>query len=157
MVLLGALVAALLPEYQSGYRVVHRFAGRRYYAALMILAELARAREEGKARPLSVLTRCSRIGVAETEKVLNQLRAAHWVERSEKQRWLLSCDLEKVPLQAVFSHFALDLNDWPSPQSDEEDRLIHRLKQAHGCAPRGLEVSLSALLDPASPTTQSGG
>jgi len=144
-ILLGALVAALLPEYQAGYRVIHRFNGRRYYGALLMLAELARAQAAGGSRSLRVLANLSRIGIADTETTLHTLREARWVEKTEAGQWLLACDLRQLSVQAVFDRLALNLAELPAPQTPTEAGLAERLRALHGAAGASLAVSVEAL------------
>ena len=145
-ILLGALVAALLPEYQAGYRVIHRFNGRRYYGGLLMLAELLRARAEGGARSLRVLANLSRIGIADTETTLFAMRAAGWVDKTENQQWILSCDVYRLSLQAVFDRLALNLAELPAPQGPQEAALAARLREVHGVAGEALQLSVGDLL-----------
>jgi membrane protein len=145
-ILLGALIAALLPEYQAGYRTLNRFHGRRYYGGLMMLAELSRARGTGGARSLRVLANVSRIGIADAETTLYAMRAAGWVEKTENQQWILACDLDRLSLHAVFDRLALSLGDLPPPQNDDEAALAARLREAHGATGAALGSSVAALL-----------
>jgi membrane protein len=159
-ILAGALIAAILPEYQAGYRVIHRFNGRRYYGGLLMLAELLRARQNGEARSLRVLANFSRIGIADAETTLHQMRAAGWVERSENGQWLLACDIDQLSLRTVFDRLALNLGQLPAPLNAAEARLADRLREAHAAAGECLQMPLRALLaEPAetSPTPQTHG
>ncbi len=159
-ILAGALIAAILPEYQAGYRVVHRFNGRRYYGGLLMLGELLRARQAGSGQNLRVLANLSRIGIADTETTLYEMREAGWVERTENRQWMLACDVGQLSVQAVFDRLALDLARLPAPQNEAEALLAARLREVHEAAGERLQMPLAELLKDvaqASPKPQSRG
>ena len=147
VILMGAVVAAILPEYQAGYRVIHRFPGRRYYGALLMLAELARAQREGGTRPLRVLANLSRVGIADTEFTLYAMRAAGWVEKTDNHQWLLACRLEDLSVQSVFERFAFRLSELPAPRGERDAGLVRALRDIHEEAQQGLQLPVAALLE----------
>lgn len=157
VILVGALIAALLPEYQAGYRISYRFHGRRYYGALLILAELHRAQAQGQSRSLRQLANVSAIGITEAEATLYVMRAQGWVAKTDAQRWMLSCRLEDVTLDTLFERFAFDPAALPAPADDAQAALVRELHALHAQATAALAIPVTSLLARASPGGQSGG
>lgn len=97
IVLLGAVVAAALPEWRAGRKVgVHLdklLPGPRLTIAVAVLRELAAARRLGVGVTGRTLARRVPVGLTLIEGILAQLRAARFVERTGGGTWLLSRDL----------------------------------------------------------------
>ncbi len=101
VVLLGAVVAAVLPERNLRARPLPAFPGRRLYVALLILAELVDAQREGRCRGVDVLADVARCGHGEVRDVLETLEAARVVARRDQGGWLLARAADGVALAEV--------------------------------------------------------
>lgn len=145
VVLGGALMAAVLPEFRWGSRVAPRFPGRGCYAALLVLADLGEAQRTREIRSLRRLAVVSRQNESEAEQTMEQLQAIGWVALTEDGRWVLTCRPEDLSLRDVFARFAFAAGSLPAGSSPAETRLRERLLALHGEAASRLEVPLSVL------------
>lgn len=96
VVLLGAVVAAVLPERDVLRRPLPEFPGRRVYVALLLLVELAIAQRAGGSRDVSRLSEAGRCGHGEIQALLEKLEQAGIVVRREQGGWLLARAAEDV-------------------------------------------------------------
>ena len=96
VVLLGAIVASALPEWRAGRKVGIRLdkllPGPRLTIAVAVLRELAAARHLGVGVTGRTLSRRIPVGPPLIDDILDQLRTAHFVERTASGAWLLSRD-----------------------------------------------------------------
>lgn len=110
VVLFGAQVAATLPEWRAGRLLRHGGGltqGQGLMVALGILDVLHHAVQHGSGLRLDAIARRVPVGAVLVETMLEQLRAARWVDRTAKGAWLLSRDLHLVTLADLRA--ALDL------------------------------------------------
>ncbi len=126
VVLLGAVVAAVLPERGFLRGRLPDFPGRRLYAALLMLAELVEAQRHGRGCDFGVLARASRAGHQEAGEVLARLAAARFVACSESGAWLLARSADSVRLAEVVRLFGLALPPTIEDSSDEDRCEVHR-------------------------------
>lgn len=109
VILLGAVVAAVLPERNLRRRPLPVFPGRRLYVALQIIAELVDAQREGGQRDVDVLADAARCGHGEVRELLEVLECAKIAARREDGGWLLARAAEDVLLAEVARLFAWNL------------------------------------------------
>ncbi|WP_300442688.1 YihY family inner membrane protein [Zoogloea sp.] len=109
VILLGAVVAAVLPERNLRRRPLPVFPGRRLYVALQIIAELVEAQREGGQRDVDVLADAARCGHGEVRELLEVLECARIAARREDGGWLLARAAEDVLLAEVARLFAWNL------------------------------------------------
>lgn len=109
VILLGAVVAAVLPERNLRRRPLPVFPGRRLYVALQIIAELVDAQREGGQRDVDVLADAARCGHGEVRELLEVLECARIAARREDGGWLLARAAEDVLLAEVARLFAWNL------------------------------------------------
>jgi membrane protein len=116
-VLIGAEVAAALPEWRSGRRTVGAMARRSDLLSLALgtLAELARAQNHGGGLRIEQLIDSLAADPNRMLAVLDQLKAARLVARSDNNRWILARDLEIYALYDLCRDLGLALGD-----ADEE-------------------------------------
>lgn len=107
--LLGAVIAALLPDYAMR-RATHsaRDPAATFRAALNILRVLVRAQRD--ARTLDTRRVLDQAGVSAElgEPVLDRLASGGWAARVVGQRWALTCDPDVVRLADIFERLVFD-------------------------------------------------
>jgi membrane protein len=107
--LLGAVIAALLPDYAMR-RAVHgtRDAAATFRAAVDILRVLVRA--QGDARTLDTRRVLGQAGVSAEvgETVLDRLASGGWAARVVGERWALACDPDVVRLADIYERLVFD-------------------------------------------------
>jgi len=105
VVLLGAVVAAVLPERELFRGRLPMFPGRRLYVALLMLSELVEAQRAGQSRDFDALARAARTAPEEVGDILAQLAAVRLVATAEDGSWLLARSAEGVRLAEVAQMF----------------------------------------------------
>ena len=132
VVLLGALMTATLPVFAERRRVVTPFPGCEAWAAVTILAQLARAQHSGCPRSFEALREQAPLSEHRAEDVLGKLAEAGWVSRTDEGDWVLTRAPSQIPLAEVVRRFALDVEAWKHAieTSGEEDGggIVHRLE-----------------------------
>jgi len=108
VILLGAVVAAVLPERNLRRRPLPAFPGRRFYVALLMLVELVEAQRSGACRGVEVLADVARCGHGEVREVLESLEAARMVARRDGGGWLLARAADGILLAEVGRLFCWD-------------------------------------------------
>ncbi|MGE4220854.1 MAG: YihY family inner membrane protein [Alphaproteobacteria bacterium] len=112
VVLLGAEIAAALPEWRVGLRVVETSdppPSRRLSAALGILHALLVAQRRGRGLSRRAMLRAAQVGPAAVTAALRQLIAARYVIPSERNEYLLARDLERLSLNDLYSAMGMRL------------------------------------------------
>jgi len=143
--LLGAVIAARVPDYGvTGARVGNDL-DTRLRASLAILRVLVRAQHD--ARALSTRRVLVQAGVSTEvgEPVLDRLAAGGWAVRVVGQRWALACDPDVVRLADIYRGVALDAQRGPIGASDGTIDSI--LERAAAGAAGALDVPLRTLAD----------
>ncbi|MGF1611235.1 MAG: YihY family inner membrane protein [Kiloniellales bacterium] len=129
VVLLGAEVAAALPEWRTALARERQAItpGEQLTLALALLGRLYRASQKGGALKESSLVRGLPATPAETDLMLRRLRNAGLAERSFRGRWLLARDLGGLPLGVLAKQVGLDPGPgegWPQPAEQTVARLV---------------------------------
>ncbi len=101
VILLGAVVAAVLPERSLRRRPLPAFPGRTLYVALLLLAELVEAQREGGGRRVEVLADLACVGHDEVRDVLGTLESARIAVRRDQGEWLLARAADDVLVAEV--------------------------------------------------------
>jgi len=127
VVLLGAEVAAMLPEWRAAYRRGFERAGPfdRLPLALALLWRLQQARGSGPLRRRA-LTAELPMPPAEVDLVLDKLRRHGFAVPTAGGRWLLARDLGRASLRDLLRSLDLTLErtrHWPSPVSEVLGRV----------------------------------
>lgn len=152
VVILGAEMVALLPDY-GRLRVDDAGArGWRFPDVLRVLVPLVEAQRAG--RPLELAAIAGRAGVPSelVEPVLERLAAAGWVARLSGERWTLLCNADVVTVGDVYARLQMphergaDSHDAPAVE-----RMIAQLERAVA----GVATPL-ATLAPAAPVAAPG-
>ena len=143
--LLGAVIAAMVPNYGVALARVGNDLDSRFRAALAILRVLVRARRD--ARSLDTRQVLVQAGVTTEvgESALDRLVAGGWAVRGADRRWALARDPDAVRLGDVYRGLVLDSQRRPKGGSDAGvDAIVER---AAAGAAGALDVPLSALAD----------
>jgi membrane protein len=143
VVLIGALVTALLPEFRAGTHAAPRYPGRSFYACLRMLQALAGAR--GQVCSLQQLSEAGALSLAEAESLLEEMSIARWTVRVGVEVWRLGRRTEDLKLSDVFARFAFSPLALPAAANVQDARLRERLLRAYGQASTELGVPLSEL------------
>lgn len=143
MVLVGALITAVLPEFRWGSRMAPPFPGRNTFGALLVLRELGEAQRDGRGRSGQRLAATSRQAEADCELLLERLREAAWITRNEEGEWMLARRLDDIALRDVFARFSFTPRCIPADALD--DALTQRLLALHEQAAERLSLSLADL------------
>lgn len=117
VVLLGAEIAAALPEWRVGLRVVETSEpppSRRLSAALGILHALLMAQRRGRGLSRRAMLRAAQMGPAAVTAALRQLIAARYVVPGERNEYLLARDLERLSLDDLYSAMGMRLTPPPT-------------------------------------------
>ena len=152
VILLGALIAASLPAFLERGHLSPAFPGSRAWAALDMLDVLGRAQWQGETVGFETLRRHAGLAEHAAESLLDGLREAGWVTRSEDGDWVLSRSPEQIRVRQVIERFALSPADWLSRSGSGSTVIMAgRLHAALETA----DATLASLLltDPAAPTT----
>lgn len=112
-VLIGAEIAAALPEWRSGRRVVGGMARRSdlLSLALATLAELSRAQQHGGGLRIEQLISGLTADPNRMLAVLDTMKASRLVARSDNNRWMLARDLESYSLHDLCRELGLSLSE----------------------------------------------
>lgn len=139
IVLLGAVVAAVLPERSLRRRPLPEFPGRRLYVALLIARELAQAQVEGACRSVEVLADAARVGHEEVRDILGELASEGMVARRDTGGWMLAKAAEGLPLDGLVRLFGLGLAPVAGGYSPGEERVA----QVWACLLEGVDQAAS--------------
>lgn len=129
VVLLGAEVAAALPEWRTALARERPAItpGEQLALALALLGRLHGASQKGGALKERSLVRGLPATPTEIDQMLRRLRRAGLAERSFRGRWLLARDLGGLPLGALTEQIGLDLapgDGWPAPAEQTVAGLV---------------------------------
>mgnify|MGYP000985158286 CR=1 FL=1 len=139
IILLGAVVAAVLPERSLRRRPLPEFPGRRLYVALLIARELAQAQAEGGCRSVEVLADAARVGHEEVRDILGELASEGMVARRDTGGWMLAKAAEGLPLDGLVRLFGLGLAPVAGGYSPGEERVA----QVWACLLEGVDQAAS--------------
>lgn len=146
VVLLGAVVAAVLPERKRFLGRLPDFPGRRLYVALLMLSELIDAQREGRGCDLDVLARVARTAPEEVGGVLAELADARLVACAEDGAWLLARSAEVVRLADVVQRFGWRLPPaGPDVSCPAECRAGQRYAELLAAMERAADLPLASL------------
>ena len=108
MVLLGAVIAASLPNWRGEVDPQQRAPGYQFYHALQILRALFLSLKTGEVADVPKLRKELRLGIEEIEDVLQRLSAASWVRKAAGEGWVLVRDPEQLAVADVYRLFVFD-------------------------------------------------
>jgi membrane protein len=143
VVLLGAVIAAALPSWESGGWQQQMTAGRRFYGAVRILEALHGAQRTGQGLALRQLRRQVPLGLEHIEDILDELETANWAGRVAGDGWVLTQGAEDIRLADIYRRFVFRPQDVPSERRDPAlEELLERLDGVLG---EETDLSVAAL------------
>ncbi|MBL22551.1 MAG: hypothetical protein CMM48_01490 [Rhodospirillaceae bacterium] len=154
VVLFGAELTAALPEWRSGLRQTRHGQirpARKLIAALAILRALFVVSKQGGGIHPRDLMRIAGLAPDAIAQATDILRDGKYIAKGEDGGWLLSRDLDTVPLQEIYTTFGLTLEEADFPNMKKRDwgqRLAERVDQLKAGSEEPLSLSLKELLDP---------
>ncbi len=119
-VLTGAVIAAVLPDFQSRHKLLPETPSGRIQAALRLVVALAEAQKLGVAQPLGALAEKSGQSRVGAEQMLDDMAQAGWAVRTEAGDWVLSKSAHTLSLGDVMAWLALGGGPEPDVGIDEQ-------------------------------------
>jgi membrane protein len=116
IVLMGATLTAMLPAYR--FAEGKPIPGRDFMDALMVLAVLARAQDEGKSVRLRQISSRVRVVPHRCEAALERAARLSWTARTEKDGWVLARDADALSVEEIYRTFAFDAQTWGISDAD---------------------------------------
>lgn len=149
-VMVGAIVAAALPDWRTARVGFGPGVGGRLVLALEVLARLAVARRGGVGLAAEPLARALGASGPVLNRVLDELRLGMFIAPTEDGSWVLSRDLERTALADLVHHFGLGLDMGAASDElklgDLGKRLNQYLQNAAESERTLLSVSLARLV-----------
>lgn len=153
-ILVGAVMAAALPEWRAGKMtrdgVSGLQAGPRVVIALSLLGELLEASRNGAGLRRRQLVDRVRVGSVVVESMLEQLREADWCARTTRDAWVLTRDLSEATLFDLYASLGIGVRgsarDVNGLDPVIRERCARLLDSAQASERDLLSVSLKLLL-----------
>jgi membrane protein len=145
VIVIGALIAALAPDFAIVRDTAGRARGVGFGDALATLLVLAHAQQSSQVLDLRKIARGVLLTVDQAEQLLERLAVRGWVARSGGDRYAMVCDKERLLVRDVYREFVLDGKGTPSRARSEA--LDELMKQFAAGADEALNVSLGRLLE----------
>ncbi len=149
VLLAGAVVVAVLPDWRDGVRPRPLLPGMAFVDALAVLVALAQAHDRGVPQHIAGLRRELGLGADAAEEILESLAAAGWVAPlQETGSWALTKDPAHIPLAELYRRSVFDpVRLKAVPGRDKLEPLLLAL-QAESSAALGMTVAECAELIP---------
>jgi membrane protein len=159
VIVLGAIIAAALPDYAYLRAGGQRRAGALFADALAILRALMLAQQQARILSVAQIAGLAALPRDECEGLLERLAGAGWVVAAAGDRWALGCDPERLTVAQVYREFvyqpdvllALGMSGSPDGAdmsgSDTQSALLSEISERLEAGVAGaLEVPLKRLL-----------
>lgn len=123
VILLGAVLAAVLPERKLVHAILPAFPGRDLFVAMLTLRELVGAQREGGSRTMVQLAELTAVGHEDMRMTLEVLESAGIAARLDGGGWLLARAADAVPLTEIGALFGLGAlpDSWRAGASSAAD------------------------------------
>ncbi|MFT4173737.1 MAG: YihY family inner membrane protein [Rhodocyclaceae bacterium] len=146
-ILLGAIVAAVMPDFVARRRVLPDTIGGRIHAALRMVITLTEAQRTG--RPVSPTTLARRGGLTPTrlERMLEDMRSAGWVMRTDAGDWSLTIAAERLTLGDVIMTLVVGILPDTSRHADMLDGDQRIVEHALARVQASLDTPIPQLMD----------
>lgn len=145
MILLGATLAAVLPDFSMRQRLLPATRSGRVVAVLRLAQALVQAQQQGRPADTDSLALASRQTTAQTESLLEDMRQAAWVVRTEDAEWMLCVAGDSLRVGDLLAELVLGI---PSDATGAKDMLPddrHLLESSMGQLRAALDQPVSAL------------
>jgi membrane protein len=145
VIVIGALIAALAPDFTVLRASAGRATGVGFGDVLAILLVLARAQQGPDLLELRKIARHASLTVDQTEVLLERLVARGWVARSSGERYAMVFDKERLLVADVYREFVLD---GKAPAGEEHSEPLKQLLEQFAVrADETLNLPLGRLLE----------
>ena len=145
VIVIGALIAALAPDFTVLGETARHETGAGFGGALEILLVLARAQQGPELLELRKIARHASLTVDQAERILERLVARGWVARSSGERYAMVVDKERLLVADVYREFA---PDGEAPEARGRSGPLKRLlEKFEACADGTLNLPLGRLLE----------
>jgi len=133
VVLLGATVAAVLPDFAGRHRVLPETPAGEMVAAVRLTRCLIEAQRHGRQARLPFLAEASRLTQLRTESMLEEMRIAGWAVRTEEGAWMLCVAAEAITIGDLVARLFVGIKDVEvrDPLIRPDDRQLLRAMVAH--------------------------
>jgi len=145
VVVLGALIAALAPDFAVLRHVRKRPSGASLAEPLAMLLVLARAQRDAELLDLRQIAEHASLTGDRAESLLGRMAARGWVAQSSGDRYGLVCDTERLLVSEVYREFVLDIGNLPGTERGEALRAF--LGRFAARADDALNLPLKRLLE----------
>jgi membrane protein len=108
VIVVGALIAAVAPDFAVLQEVARRTSGSGFAEALALLLVLARAQQSREVLGMGQIAERASLTGDRTESHLERMVACGWVTKSASNRYGLVCDTERLLVAEVYREFVLD-------------------------------------------------
>src|SRR6266516_2318701 len=140
VIVIGALITALAPDFAVMEKVARRPSGSDFAEALTLLLVLARAQQVPEWLPMGQLAERASLAGHRTESHLERMVARGWVARSSGERYAMVFDKERLLVADVYREFA-------PVGKERSEPLKQLLEQFAACADESLNLPLGRLLE----------
>jgi membrane protein len=145
VIVLGALITALAPDFAVLRHVRKRPSGASFAEPLALLLVLARAQRDPELLDLRQIAERASLTGDRAESLLGRMAARGWVARSSGDRYGLVCDTERLLVSEVYREFVLDSGNLPGAERGEALRAF--LERFAARADGALNQPLKRLLE----------
>src|SRR6266849_2720865 len=145
VIIIGALIAALAPDFAVLREAARRSAGSGFSEGLALLLVLARAQQGPELLGMEQIAERVSLTGDRTESHLERMVARGWGARSVGNRYGLVCDTERLLVAEVYREFVLDGR--VSPGTERGKALRTLLEQFAVRADEALDLPLKRLLE----------
>ena len=146
VVLLGAVVVAVLPEWRQRSVQGPLAPGSNFVYALQVLKALWQAQQRGDVVTVSALHSSLRIRYERIETILEAMQRASWVNRALPAGWVLNRNPASIAVADVYKLFVFD-PALPVPGPDEQPELVSLARAFGNRIGDGAEMSLANLFE----------
>ena len=141
--LLGAVIAASLPDFHVLRDAATARPGKSFRDALGILRVLVRAQAAARTPRTREVVAEAHVPRDAAERLLEELLAAGWIARVVGDRWTLACDPDQVTIAQVYERLVLAAGAWHGA----DEVLDGVMERAATSASRAIGAPLRTLVD----------
>ncbi|MDP5241211.1 YihY family inner membrane protein [Uliginosibacterium sp. 31-16] len=128
VILLGATLAAVLPDFNARHRILPHTPSGRILVVIRLALALIEAQRQGLPVALQGLARACRETQARTEVMLEEMRQAGWVVRTDEGEWMLCVAAEAILLGDLMARVVVGVADEQSQApgiTPDDQRLLN--------------------------------
>ena len=140
---MGAVVAALLPDYRLLRGERRAATGAAFAEALQVLRVLVRSQRRSETPDVRRICELTGVTRESCETVLERLCDSGWVARAAGWRWVLACDPDTVTIAQVHRRFVIDAERLAERVGDGAPREV--LQRIAGDVERDLATPIASL------------